>query len=75
MAVSKQIKKRIQDAGGKFWASDNISAYMHDGDREELIEELVPKFESVLDSLVIDKETILTVKELLGVLLKCTSMN
>ena len=56
MAVSKQIKKRIQDAGGKFWASDNISAYMHDGDKEELIEELVPKFESVLDSLVIDKE-------------------
>jgi GTP cyclohydrolase I len=53
-AVSDQIKARIKKAGAKFWASDNISDYLHDGDKEELIEELVPKFESVLKSLVID---------------------
>ena len=56
MAISKQIKKRIKDAGGKFWASDNISEYMHDGEKLELIEELVPKFEGVLQSLIIDTE-------------------
>ena len=56
MAISKQIKKRIKDAGGKFWASDNISEYMHDNEKLELIEELVPKFESVLQSLIIDTE-------------------
>ena len=55
-AVSDQIKARIKKAGAKFWASDNISDYLHDGDKEELIEELVPKFESVLRSLVIDIE-------------------
>jgi GTP cyclohydrolase I len=55
-AISDQIKARIKKAGAKFWASDNISDYLHDGDREELIEELVPKFESVLRSLVIDIE-------------------
>ena len=56
MAISKQIKKRIKDAGGKFWASDNISKYMHDNEKLELIEELVPKFEAVLQSLIIDTE-------------------
>ena len=56
MAISKQIKKRIKDAGGKFWASDNISEYMHDNEKLELIEELVPKFEAVLQSLIIDTE-------------------
>ena len=56
MAISKQIKKRIKDAGGKFWASDNISEHLHDGEKLELIEELVPKFEGVLQSLIIDTE-------------------
>ena len=56
MAISNQIKKRIKDAGGKFWASDNISEYMHDNEKLELIEELVPKFEAVLQSLIIDTE-------------------
>ena len=55
-AISDQIKASITNTGAIICASDTISDYLHDGDREELIEELVPKFESVLRSLVIDIE-------------------
>ena len=54
--ISKQIKQRIKDAGGKFWAGDNISEYILDGEKEQLILELTEKFENVLDSLIIDRE-------------------
>ena len=57
MAISDQIIARIKDDGGKYWASDNVAKYMRDGDDQELIEELVPKFESILDSLIIDRHT------------------
>ena len=56
MAISDVIKGRIKQANGKFWAGDNISQFMYEGDKEALIDELTPKFESVLDSLVIDIE-------------------
>ena len=54
--ISEQIKKRIKDAGAKFWASDNISQFIHEGEKEELVKELTGKFEDVLDSLVIDRQ-------------------
>ena len=57
MAISDQIIARIKEDGGKYWASDNVAKYMRDGDDQELIEELVPKFESILDSLIIDRHT------------------
>ena len=53
--TSELIKTRIEHAGGRYWAGDNIAAYMHDGDREKLIEELSRNFEGVLDGLVIDR--------------------
>ena len=52
--ISKQIKTRLQRAGKRFHAADNISEFMHEGDHEELIEELTDKFQGVLESLVID---------------------
>ena len=55
MAISDQIKARIEQANGKYWASDNISEFLQEGDKEALIDELTPKFESVLDSLIIDR--------------------
>jgi GTP cyclohydrolase I len=55
LSKSKQIQARLQDAGIRYWAGDNISAVLQKGDKEELIEELTGKFESVLDSLVIDR--------------------
>ena len=53
--TSELIKERIRESNGRFWAGDNISEYLLEGDKERLIEELTPKFESVLDGLVIDR--------------------
>jgi GTP cyclohydrolase I len=53
--VSELIKERISDDNARFWAGDNISQYLEEGDKQKLIEELTPKFEAVLDSLVIDR--------------------
>jgi len=55
MAKSEQLRARLDDAGIRYWAGDNISQVLQKGDKEELIEELTPKFESVLDSLIIDR--------------------
>jgi GTP cyclohydrolase IA len=40
----------------RFWAGDNISDYLHDGDKEILINEATAAFEKVLDTLLIDRE-------------------
>tara|TARA_R110000851_G_scaffold9350_4_gene34867 strand:+ start:2958 stop:3641 length:684 start_codon:yes stop_codon:yes gene_type:complete len=55
--ISQTIKQRIIDAGDKYWAGDNISKHIQEGDLEMLINELTVKFEDVLDSLVIDRYT------------------
>ena len=54
--TSDEIKKRIKADKGRFWAGDNVSKYLEEGDKQKLIEELAPKFDSVIDSLVIDRE-------------------
>jgi GTP cyclohydrolase I len=40
----------------RFWAGDNISDYLHEGDKEILINEATEAFERVLDTLLIDRE-------------------
>ncbi len=55
MTKSEELKVRLDDAGIRYWAGDNISSVLDDGDKQQLIEELTPKFESVLDSLLIDR--------------------
>jgi|TARA_B100001094_G_scaffold200135_1_gene194193 GTP cyclohydrolase I len=55
MKKSEELKARLDDAGIRYWAGDNISSVLQDGDKQELIEELTPKFEEVLDSLLIDR--------------------
>ena len=56
VAVSEKIKQRLKDAGKRFWAGDNISDFIEDGEKQQLIDELAPKFEEVLQGLVIDTE-------------------
>jgi len=56
MSISKVIKTRLQNANARFWAGDNISLYLHDGEKEQLIEEATVAFEQVLDALIIDRE-------------------
>ena len=55
MNKSEEIIKRLADSGDRYWAGDNISKHLQPGDKEILIEELTPKFEAVLDGLVIDR--------------------
>ena len=55
MTKSQEIKQKLEDAGIRHWAGDNISEVLQKGDKEALIEELTVKFEGVLDSLVIDR--------------------
>ena len=55
MTISKTIQNRIVAADARSWAGDNISEFLEPGDKDLLIEELTPKFEEVLDSLVIDR--------------------
>ena len=53
--LSEVIRDRIKYNGDRFWAGDNISKYINEGDTEFLINELTEKFEGVLDSLLIDR--------------------
>jgi GTP cyclohydrolase I len=55
--TSEIIKKRLQDAGARYWAGDNIANFIEPGEHDQLIDELTEKFEAVLDSLVIDRRT------------------
>ena len=57
MGISETIKQRIEASGDRFWAGDNISQHIREGEHQQLIDELTGKFESVLDSLIIDRET------------------
>jgi len=55
MSKALQIKAKLEDAGIRYWAGDNISEVLQKGDKEQLIEEATEAFEQVLDSLVIDR--------------------
>jgi len=54
MSKSEELILKCEENYIRYWAGDNISEVMVEGDKEALIEELTPKFESVLESLVID---------------------
>ena len=53
--ISERILERIKAKGARYWAGDNISEFILDSEKEELINELTGKFEGVLDSLLIDR--------------------
>ncbi len=55
MSKSKEITERLKEAGVRYWAGDNISKVLKEGDKEELIEEAAVAFENVLDKLLIDR--------------------
>jgi GTP cyclohydrolase I len=55
--LSQVIRQRLQNDGKRFWAGDNISEYIAESDKEHLINEATEAFETVLDSLLIDRET------------------
>jgi GTP cyclohydrolase I len=55
MNKSEEIKARLVQAKQRYWAGDNISDVLQEGDKEELINEATTAFEGVLDALVIDR--------------------
>ena len=55
MGKSEQIIARLEQEGIRYWAGDNISDVLQEGDKEQLIEEATVAFENVLDKLVIDR--------------------
>jgi len=57
MAKSDQIRAKLEEANIRYWAGDNISEVLEEGDKEAIIEEATLKFEGVLDSLLIDRKT------------------
>ena len=56
MDTSKKIKQRLVEAGKRHWAGDNISEFIEEGEKDQLIDELAVKFEDVLKGLVIDTD-------------------
>ena len=56
MIKTNEIKARLIKADMRYWAGDNISAVLEQGDKEKLINEATVAFESVLDSLIIDRK-------------------
>lgn len=55
--VSARIRARLQKAGARFHANDNIADYIEEGELEELQLEVQSKLAGVLESLVIDVES------------------
>ena len=55
MNKAEEIKARLVQANMRYWAGDNISAVLHEGDKEQLIDEATDAFEDVLDALIIDR--------------------
>ena len=55
--LSAVLRAKMKREGKRYWAGDNISEYLHESDREHLINEATQAFEQVLDTLLIDRET------------------
>ena len=54
--LGDHIRFKMRREGKRFWAGDNISDYLYEGDKEKLIDEATEAFELVLDRLLIDRE-------------------
>jgi len=54
--LAQALREKMRSDNKRFFAGDNISDYVTDSDREQLIEEATTAFESVLDVLLIDRE-------------------
>ncbi len=50
------LRFKMKREGKRFWAGDNISEYVSEEDKNQLIDEAAEAFELVLDRLLIDRE-------------------
>jgi GTP cyclohydrolase I len=54
--LGNYLRAKMKRDGKRFWAGDNISEYVNDYNKEQLIDEAAESFELVLDRLLIDRE-------------------
>lgn len=54
LPVSERIRNRILEANRPFLSTDNISKYILEDEKGLLVDEVTEKFQSVLESLIID---------------------
>jgi len=54
--LSQVIRDRLKRDNKRFWAGDNISEYVSNIEKDDLIKEATAAFEGVLDALLIDRE-------------------
>ena len=57
MSIADKIREELDKTGKRYWAGDNISEFVSEKDKQNLIDELTEKFEGVLDTLLIDRHT------------------
>ena len=55
VTYSTAIRDKMIAEGKRFWAGDNISEYVTPNDKDILINEATEAFETVLDTLLIDR--------------------
>jgi GTP cyclohydrolase IA len=54
--LAQVLREQMRAGGKRFWAGDNISDYVSDRQKQQLIDEATVAFENVLDTLLIDRE-------------------
>jgi GTP cyclohydrolase I len=55
--LNEAIRAKMRNDNKRFWAGDNIAEYITEKNKAELINEATEAFETVLDTLLIDRET------------------
>ena len=55
--LANAIRAKMKRENKRFWANDNISDYLLEGDKEQLVDDATVAFEKVLDALLIDRDT------------------
>jgi GTP cyclohydrolase I len=56
-SLYRNILAQMKRDNKRHWAGDNISDYVNEADKDRLIDEATAAFETVLDTLLIDRET------------------
>jgi GTP cyclohydrolase IA len=54
--LAQVLREQMRAGGKRFWAGDNVSDFVDEDKKQQLIDEATVAFETVLDTLLIDRE-------------------
>ncbi len=54
--LAQVLREQMRNNGKRFWAGDNVSEFVDEDKKQQLIDEATVAFEGVLDTLLIDRE-------------------